>query len=391
VPPVLVELGDAFARPAALPAISRLLLSGRPVQVIATVTDSAPDAEGGGARLSRCCSRRAPRGLRPSGLGGARRGARRRLRRAIEAVSPGLHLIDVPPIGFGSTDRVSVAAARIAGRVAPLVRYEPDAGPTGPAHPARDNPELAADWASEPLPAAPGVPAAVAVTSPTWRCSIRPGASTTRREGARPSSCRSPSGWRRRRSWPRTSCRSSGLLEGRLVRLVVDRWSPPPRATRRPSGARSRSSRACATRCRGDGAEGAKEREALAAQHAKELEKARAEAGAAAVERVVAVLVEASRRSPVSWAASRPRLRRGRARARAGCAGGEAGSPERKSTRVEVVSAPVMATKSPRRAPAVAPQALGRRRRGGPALLLIAAVGSPLPARSASRSSRARR
>ena len=85
-----------------------------------------------------------------------------------------------------------------------------------------------------------------------------------------------------------------GLLEGRLVRLVVDRLVAAAtrdaqafwRSLLELAGVRNEMVEAMAVKA-------AKEREALAAEHAKALDRARAEAGAAAVERVVAALVEA--------------------------------------------------------------------------------------------------
>ena len=85
-----------------------------------------------------------------------------------------------------------------------------------------------------------------------------------------------------------------GLLEGRLVRLVVDRLVAAAtrdaqafwRSLQELAGVRNEMVEAMAVKA-------AKEREALAAEHAKALDRARAEAGAAAVERVVAALVEA--------------------------------------------------------------------------------------------------
>jgi len=298
VAPVVVDLGDAFARPAALQAISRLLLSGRPVQLVATVSDLGPDGDGAVARLE------------PLLLGIAHRvvfvhqGSVARavalavgFGRAFSAGTAGLHLVDVPAIGVGHTDRVSVAAARIAARAVPLVRYAPDEGPNWARRiQLEQNPDVATDWAIQPLPPAAGVPAEAPVTfadaallDPAWRGHFAAAAGSAPELtplaewlGLAPEEAahRLPFVW--------------GLADQRYLRLVVERrlaavtrdrlafW----RSLQELAGVRNEMVDALAAR-------GAAERAELEKRHAAELEKARAEAAAAAVERVVSALVEA--------------------------------------------------------------------------------------------------
>ena len=298
VPPVVVDLGDAFARPAALPAISRLLLSGRPVQLVATAGEDAPEADGGAARLEPALLGLAHREVFVQQGSIARAEALALgFERALAGGGAGLHVVDVPALGAGKSDRVTVGAARIAGRALPLLRYDPGAG----ANWARriqleDNPEMAADWPSERLDAGAGNAAAVAVTfadaalfEPAWRghFALAAGASPELvpladwlAAGREESAHRLPFVW--------------GVDGERRVRLVVDRHLAAAtrdrlafwRTLQELAGVRNEVAEATAARA-------LREREQLAARHLEELERARAEAGAAAVERVVAALLEA--------------------------------------------------------------------------------------------------
>lgn len=146
VRPVLVLLPDADTFAAELPSLSRLLLSGRPVQVLLL-------AGAAGAASER---------LDPVLLGLAHREAFVQqgslalplelafgFGRALASRRPGLHVVDAPSIEGSTLDPWLVASARVAGRATPLLRFDPESGETW----ARrlhfaDNPAPRADWAA---------------------------------------------------------------------------------------------------------------------------------------------------------------------------------------------------------------------------------------------------
>ncbi len=172
VRPVLALLPDAESFAAELPALSRLLLSGRPVQVLLLTGPGAPATERLDPVLLGLAHREAfvqqgslalPLEL-AFGFG-----------RALASRRPALHMVDAPPVEGSGVDPWLVASARVAGRATPLLRFDPESGETW----ARrlhvgDNPAPRADWA--PLPAAtegeesqPLTFADAALLDPAWR------------------------------------------------------------------------------------------------------------------------------------------------------------------------------------------------------------------------------
>ncbi len=161
VPPVLVLLADGEPFVSALPGLSALLLSGRPVQIV-VLTGDEPQPD----RLSYR--------LEPAYLGVAHREAfvqqgsiafplplAAGFSRAFASRRAGLHVVDAPGPAHGSDigggdelDAWLVASARVSGRAAPLFRFDPEAGASWARRLYFDeNPEPAADWPTEPLPA----------------------------------------------------------------------------------------------------------------------------------------------------------------------------------------------------------------------------------------------
>ncbi len=157
VPPVLVLLGPGDPFVAALPGLSALLLSGRPVQIIVLAGDE-PKQDPLSYRLE------------PAYLGVAHREAFVQqgsvafplpfvagFGRALASRRAGLHVIDAPQLrntGDDELDAWLVASARVSGRAVPLFRFDPEAGASWARRLYFDeNPEPGADWPTEPLPA----------------------------------------------------------------------------------------------------------------------------------------------------------------------------------------------------------------------------------------------
>lgn len=170
VPPVFVVVDAAALADSAFAPVSRLLRSSRPVQVIAVAGDGEP--AGGDERLD----------VLGFGLGhreafvhggslAAAAGLERGFERALAGLRPGLHRIDVAPepavAGFPAA---TLAAARVAGRAAPLVVRDPDAGSGWAARmDLGGNPDLAGDWPAPTAGSAAFTFADAALLEPSWR------------------------------------------------------------------------------------------------------------------------------------------------------------------------------------------------------------------------------
>ncbi len=152
--------------------LSRLLLSGRPVQVVLLARESGPD--GAAYRFE------------PAYFGIGHReafvqqGSLSRplafaagFERALAGGRPGLHVIDAPEPTADELDPWLFASARVSGRAAPIFRYDPEAGSSWARRLAFDeNPEPAADWPRENLPGggeAPFTFGDAALADPAWR------------------------------------------------------------------------------------------------------------------------------------------------------------------------------------------------------------------------------
>lgn len=163
VSPVLVLFSGVEPFVHALSSLSTLLLSGRPVQIVVLSGDT-PQADPLSYRLE------------PAYLGVAHRQAfvqqgslafplplAAGFDRALSGRRAGLHVIDAPEPREdsgnegGELDAWLVASARVSGRAAPLFRFDPEAGSSWARRLHFDeNPEPSADWPSEPLLVASG-------------------------------------------------------------------------------------------------------------------------------------------------------------------------------------------------------------------------------------------
>jgi len=166
----LARTGDLLA--GGLTALSRLLLSGRPVQVVQLLGDHGPGP--GAFRFEPAYFGVGHREAfvqqgslaRPLALAAG-------FERALAGSRPGLHVVDTPPEGDGALDPWLLASARVSGRAAPIFRYDPEAGASWARRLVFDeNPEPDADWPREPLPdggSAPFTFADAALADPSWR------------------------------------------------------------------------------------------------------------------------------------------------------------------------------------------------------------------------------
>lgn len=170
VPPVFVVVDAAALADSAFAPVSRLLRSSRPVQVIVVAGDGEPS--GGDERID----------LLGFGLGhreafvhggslAAAAGLERGFERALAGLRPGLHRIDVAPEpAVAGLSAATLAAARVAGRAAPLVVRDPDAGSGWAARmDLGGNPDPAGDWPTPAGASAAFTFADAALLDPSWR------------------------------------------------------------------------------------------------------------------------------------------------------------------------------------------------------------------------------
>ncbi len=308
VAPVVVDLGDANALAAELPSVTRMLLSGRPVQLLVTVGGDRHESEAGVFRLEPAYLGVAHREAfvhqgslaRPEALAAG-------FARALAGSRAALHVVDAPAFAVAGLDPWLVASARVTGRAAPLFRYDPEAGSSWARRLAfEENPEPAADWPREPLPESRPADAPAeaafsfadaALLDPAWRARFA--------FAAAPSNELVPVA-----DWLGLSSEEAGQhlpyvwaadARGALVRLVVDAvlaaatrdrlgfW----RTLEELAGVRNEHVDAAVERARREAEErAAREREALEAKHVAALEKLRGEGDAAAIDRLVAALFE---------------------------------------------------------------------------------------------------
>ncbi|MEO8195328.1 MAG: ferredoxin [Thermoanaerobaculia bacterium] len=172
VPPVLVLFPGNEPFVSALASLSGLLLSGRPVQIV-VLSGDAPQQDPLSYRLE------------PAYLGVAHREVfvqqgslayplplAAGFDRALAGRRAGLHVIDAPDAreasdtAGGELDAWLVALARVAGRAAPLFRFDPEAGSSWARRLHFDeNPEPSADWPRDPLLISGGFDAAADATA----------------------------------------------------------------------------------------------------------------------------------------------------------------------------------------------------------------------------------
>lgn len=318
VPPVLVVVEEGWLTAARLPMLSRLLRGNRPLQLIvlqgvdgdgrAVVDPAAARLELGYLGIGHREAFVAQASVaRPQGLAAS-------FVRALASVRPALHLVDVPVFAPDDLDPWLVASARVSGRVAPLLRYDPSAGTTW-ARRLRfdDNPEPAADWPREALPAdVAGLPGDAAFTfadamllDPAWRAHVALAAGANDDlvpladwlELATEEAVRKlPFVW----AVDREGVAQRVVVDRTLVAACRDRlafW----RTLEELAGVRNEHVEEAVARARREEREAAaREREELSARHRGELEQLRAAADVAAVERVVTALFAVEATGPLA-------------------------------------------------------------------------------------------
>ena len=303
VPPVLalVRVGDLLAG-GRLPSLTRLLLSGRPAHVV-VLADESDDAVPGvrfelaylGVGHREAFVQQASL-ARPEALIAA-------FERALAGGRPALHVVETPSEAPADLDPQLVAAARLAGRAAPVFRYEPEAGASWARRlTIADNPEPADDWPREPLPGAGDVGAPFTYADAALLDPARGGAfalADLDSEDLVPLADWLALG--PREALGRLPFVVGATLDGARVRLVVSRalafatrdrlafW----RTLGELAGVRNEHvEEAVASARREAEAHAARERAELAEEHRAELERVRAEAASAVVGRLVAGLLE---------------------------------------------------------------------------------------------------
>lgn len=180
VPPVFVVLDAAALAGPAFAPVAKLLRSSRPVQVI--VLAAGGEAADGDERFDAIIFGLGHReAFVQSGSLAAAGQLERGFERAMAGLRPGLHLIDVPPAAAPEAiPTATLAATRVAGRAAPLVACDPDAGSGWAARIDLDgNPDAGSDWmaagdAASPARAGEATPGAftfaeAALLDPRWR------------------------------------------------------------------------------------------------------------------------------------------------------------------------------------------------------------------------------
>ncbi len=315
VPPVILVLRESELQASDLGAWSSLLRSGRPLQLV-VVADDAPVARPGGA--TRFEPATFAFGHRDVFVHQGSLAMPRRLAagfvRGLAGSRPALHVIDAVPDG-AAAEFAAVSRTRLAARAVPLLTYEPAAGGSWAKRlRVDDNPALDADWPKAPLAESAteaGAPAEAAVTfadaallDPAWRTQfadadgageqLTPLAVWLELDGEQ-ATRKLPFVW-------------ALAPDGTAHRLVVSRALALAARDRRDfwrnlselAGVRSEHVEAAvesATRQADERA--ARERADLEGRHAAELARTRAEAVGAAVDRLVASLLDPLRQAPV--------------------------------------------------------------------------------------------
>ncbi|HEX6203159.1 MAG TPA: hypothetical protein VF100_09170 [Thermoanaerobaculia bacterium] len=311
--PVAAVVAPADLLAGGLPSLSRLLLSGRPVQVVVAVDPARLDDPEGRTGFR----------FEPAFLGVAHRevfvqqGSVARpealldgFRRALAGPRPGLHVVAAPPSPASGRsaglDPWLLASAAVEGRAHPLFAYDPGAGLSWARRlDFRANPEPEADWVTHELPLAgdgDGLPRALPFTAADMLLLADPAAARPAPGAAdelvpladwlaldpAEASRRLPFVWAADR-------------RGRLARLVVTRRLALAARDRLAfwhllqelGGVRNEHVEEARRAAAAAAAEtAAAERQELAGEHAAELERVRREAAAEAVDRLVAALFE---------------------------------------------------------------------------------------------------
>jgi ferredoxin len=323
VPPVLALVRAADLVAGQLPSLTRLLLSGKPVQVLLLASEEGQGEPPGGVRFEPAFLALAHREAyvqqgsvaRPEALALA-------FARALEGTRPGVHVVDLPaavaPHANGELDPWLVASARVSGRAAPLFRYEPEAGASWARRLRCDgNPEPATDWPAEPVPvegevegevaeapaAYPFTFADAALLDPAWQTHFAPAPELDDELLPLADWLALPADEAQRKLPAIRACTREGaplalVVTRALVQAARDRlayW----RTLAELAGVRSEHVEEAAARARTDAeARAARERAELEARHAAELARQRAELEAHAVDRVVAALFELGGEAP---------------------------------------------------------------------------------------------
>jgi hypothetical protein len=321
LPPVAAVASGTHAADAGLRSLSRLLLSGRPVQALVLVRPAADPGEGGGDV--------AAYRFEPASLGIGLREAfvqQSSLSRPVHlaagfsrALSRGrasLHVLDTPPVTAAAGARASIdpwllAGAAVEGRAHPLFLYDPEAGEGW----ARRldfsrNPEPGADWPAGELAAQDDgggekalalrfTFADYALLDPAWRDQYRPVPAGLEHEDLVPLVAwlaldAETAGHRVPWIW---AVDGSGLLHRlavgrRLARACRDRrdfW----RTLQEMAGVRSEHLERAADAARREArADAEQETAGLEAKHAAELERVRRDAAEEVVDRITSALLE---------------------------------------------------------------------------------------------------
>jgi hypothetical protein len=185
VPPVFVVLDAVALAGAAFATVARLLRSSRPVQVVVPATGGeAPDGDERFDPLAFGLGHR--EAFVQSGSLAAGAALERGFERALAGLRPALHLLDVPAAPqVRDLPAATLAAARVAGRAAPIVACDPEAGSGWAARMTLDgNPDPDRDWPAAGdagVPARAGAATAASFTfadaaliDPRWRAHFLP-------------------------------------------------------------------------------------------------------------------------------------------------------------------------------------------------------------------------
>ncbi|HVS01589.1 MAG TPA: hypothetical protein VMT16_02380 [Thermoanaerobaculia bacterium] len=305
VPPVVAVADEAWLLTGGIASLSRLLLSGQPVQVLLA---ALPPSAASGA---------APVRLEAATLGIAHREAwvqqgspaypgalAEGFARAVGSGRPSLHVVAAAPADHRVEPWLAASAA-VAGRAAPLLVYDPAAGPSLSRRLSlAGNPEPLADWPVEPLrPAEETQPlpftfADFALLDPAWDGCVRALAVEPEDEELLPLAewLALPADEALERiPWTWAVSPHSELVPLAIARplaLAARERLAHWRTLQELAGVRGEALAAAEQRAR-EAAESAagEERQRLAAAHAEELARVRAAAGDQAVDRLVSALL----------------------------------------------------------------------------------------------------